>query len=59
MVKDHYKGFVMGILYTCARMKKDNMDYYDVIVNSNIPLEDFLKYGEEIDLEDLDIEDIL
>jgi len=51
-----YEGFVQGIAYAAARIKENNMDAYDLIKASNIPLEDFKKYAEEVDLAEIEEE---
>ena len=45
-----YEGFVQGIAYAAARVKENNMDAYDLIKASNVPLKDFKKYVEKVDL---------
>jgi len=51
-----YEGFVQGIAYAAARIKEHNMDAYDLITASGIPLEDFKKYAEEVDLVEIEEE---
>lgn len=48
-----YEGFVQGITYAAARVKENNMDAYNLIKASGIPLEDFKKYAEEVDLAEI------
>ncbi|MFS0815381.1 hypothetical protein ABC382_00235 [Lysinibacillus sp. 1P01SD] len=51
-----YEGFVQGIAYAAARVKENNMDAYDLIKASSIPLKDFKKYVAEEDLAEIEEE---
>lgn len=44
-------GFIQGVLYSAAMMRKHEMDAYDLIKATGIKKEDFQKYGADQDLE--------
>lgn len=54
MVEERKVGFVQGVVYAAAMMKKYGFDAYDLIKESGITVSDIRKYGEETDVEVLE-----
>lgn len=54
MVEERKVGFVQGVVYAAAMMKKCGFDAYDLIKESGITVSDIRKYGEETDVEVLE-----
>lgn len=48
-------GFIQGLIYSAALIKEYELDGDCLIKESGISIEDLKKYGEETDLEKLDL----
>lgn len=53
-MEDKKVGFIQGVVYAAAMMKKHGFDAYDLIKESGISSSDIKKYGEETDVEVLE-----
>lgn len=55
-MEDRKVGFVQGVVYAAAMMKRYEFDAYDLIKESGVTVFDIRKHGEETDVEVLEDE---